>query len=163
MTDYRFRWDAFDCPFCSKTIGRPHVKRHMTTHSDVPKEDADVAWIRWLEAQEEVSAENADRMVAIARRRTDAGDGAMIRHCLAVHGDMVCDGPQGHDGGCIFTPAWELIRRLEDETDKSDSVSDVLVAFQGMWPDFAWDGCYDLDDLLHHAEGQLGQERDDRG
>lgn len=70
MTDYRFRWDAFDCPFCAKTIARPHVKRHVTTHSDVPKEDADVAWIRWLEAQEEVSAENADRMVAMARRRT---------------------------------------------------------------------------------------------
>lgn len=37
----------------------------------------------------------------------------------------------------------------------------VLAAFQRMWPDFAWDGCYDLDDLLHHAEGQLFQERED--
>jgi hypothetical protein len=37
------------------------------------------------------------------------------RHCLYVHGDMLCDGPQGHDGGCQFVESWELVRRLEDE------------------------------------------------
>lgn len=45
---------------------------------------------------------------------------------------------------------------LQDAAEQS-----VLEAFQRMWPDFGWDGCYDLDDLLHHAEGQLSQERED--
>lgn len=67
--DYRFSFESFDCPFCSKVVSPPHVKRHMATHADVPKEDADIAWVRWLEAREEVSAENADAMVEIIERR----------------------------------------------------------------------------------------------
>jgi hypothetical protein len=38
-----------------------------------------------------------------------------MRYCLNVREDMLCDGPQGHDGGCTFTPAWELCRRLDDQ------------------------------------------------
>jgi hypothetical protein len=38
-----------------------------------------------------------------------------VRHCLNVHGEMLCDGPQHHEGGCTFTSAWQLARHLEDE------------------------------------------------
>lgn len=38
-----------------------------------------------------------------------------LRYCLNVHGEMLCDGPQGHEGGCRFTLAWELVRRIEDD------------------------------------------------
>jgi hypothetical protein len=69
VTDYRFSFECFDCPFCGKTITPPHVKRHIATHADVSKEDSDIAWVRWLEAREEVAAENADRMVEIIERR----------------------------------------------------------------------------------------------
>ena len=67
--DYRFSLECFDCPFCGRTITPPHVKRHMATHADVSKDDADIAWVRWLEAREEVSVECADRMVRIIERR----------------------------------------------------------------------------------------------
>lgn len=32
-------------------------------------------------------------------------------------------------------------------------------AFGALWADFNFSGCYDLDDLLNHAAGQLGEER----
>ena len=38
-----------------------------------------------------------------------------MRYCLNVHGETLCDGPQGHDGGCTFTQAWQLVRRIEDD------------------------------------------------
>lgn len=42
------------------------------------------------------------------------GDVSHPRYCLNIHGEAICDGPQGHDDGCTFTPAWMLVRRLED-------------------------------------------------
>ena len=38
-----------------------------------------------------------------------------VRYCLNVHDEMLCDGPQDHDGGCTFTAAWQLVRRIEDD------------------------------------------------
>lgn len=38
-----------------------------------------------------------------------------MRYCLNVHGVMLCDGPQHHEGGCTFTQGWQLARKLEDE------------------------------------------------
>lgn len=38
-----------------------------------------------------------------------------LRYCLNVHGEMLCDAPRHHDGGCTFTPGWQLVRRLEDD------------------------------------------------
>ncbi len=38
-----------------------------------------------------------------------------MRYCLNVHGDMLCNGPQGHEGGCVFEPGWMLARRIEDD------------------------------------------------
>lgn len=40
---------------------------------------------------------------------------APLRYCLNVHGEMLCDGPKDHDGGCTFVLGWELVRRLEDD------------------------------------------------
>lgn len=37
------------------------------------------------------------------------------RLCLNVCGDMLCDGPKGHDDGCTFTPAVKIARQLEDQ------------------------------------------------
>lgn len=40
---------------------------------------------------------------------------ARVRYCLNVHEDLLCNGPQGHDGGCVFVLGWNLARELEDE------------------------------------------------
>lgn len=67
--DYSFSFECFDCPFCGKTITPPHVKRHLTTHNDLNDDEVGIAWIRWLEARDEISAENADRMIAVTHHR----------------------------------------------------------------------------------------------
>lgn len=82
MADYRFSYESFDCPLCRKVIAPPHVKRHLAAHdrrtnlghltpdeAAQMKEASDIAWVRWMEAREEISAENADRMVDIIERR----------------------------------------------------------------------------------------------
>ncbi len=71
MPDYRFSYEALDCPFCHKVISPSHVKRHIAMHHDVPQRDADIAWVRWLEAREEIAAENADAWVEIIDRRAE--------------------------------------------------------------------------------------------
>jgi hypothetical protein len=38
------------------------------------------------------------------------------RHCLWDGGNRtVCDGPEGHEGGCRLVPATDLIRKLETD------------------------------------------------
>jgi hypothetical protein len=82
VADYRFSYESFDCPLCRKIVAPPHVKRHLAAHDRrttlghlTPdeaaqlKETSDIAWVRWLEARDEIAAENADRMVEIIEGR----------------------------------------------------------------------------------------------
>lgn len=60
------------------------------------------AALRTLDALTERAKQAVDREVS-------------VRYCLNVHGDMLCNGPQGHEGGCVFEPGWMLARRIEDD------------------------------------------------
>jgi hypothetical protein len=54
----------------------------------------------------------------------------------------------------------QVERALDEQRDTHEKT--VLDALRAMFPEYDFDPCYDLSDLMNHAAGTLNQEREEQ-